>query len=97
MSGQYIDLNHVIEGKDYYKVLNKNTGSKLYVGFAKIVSGFKEPLKIKFTQHDVTKGAKLYTYYDDNRKPNLFTQAFYGGRRSRKASRKMKRRRTYRR
>lgn len=34
MSGEYIDLNHVIPGKDYNKVINKNTGSKLYIGFA---------------------------------------------------------------
>jgi hypothetical protein len=89
MSGQYIDLNHVIEGKDYYKVTNN--GSKSYIGFAKIVSGFREPLKIMFKQDDVTKGAKIYTYYDENRKPNQFTQAFYGGRRSRKALRKRRR------
>lgn len=97
MSGQYIDLNQVVPGKDYYKVTNTITGSKTYVGFAQIVSVGKEPLKIKFTQHDVTMGTKIYTYYDANKKPNLFTQAFYGGRRSRKASRKMKRRRTSRR
>jgi hypothetical protein len=92
MSGQYLDLNHVISGKVYNKITNDKTGAHIFVGVAQIVSKHNEPLRVKFTSGNVTHKPQFFTYYDSNKKPNLFTETFSGGKRTRKMKRRKSRR-----
>jgi len=92
MSGQYLDLNDVISGKVYNKITNEKTGAHTFVGVAQLVSKHKEPLRFKFTSGNVTRKPLFFTYYDSNRNPNLFTETFSGGKRTRKMKRRKSRR-----
>ena len=81
MDRRYLDLNKVIQGKLYNKVTNEHTGAQIFVGIAHIVSKHNEPLRVKFLSGNVTAPPRFFTYYDSNKKPNLFTEAFSGGKR----------------
>ena len=104
MRGQeWVTLDRVIKGRDYYRVTDLDKGTSTFLGTASIIS--ENPLKVKFESGDVTKPPTTLTQeskYRNGQPVMFYTHQTHGGKRtrgskqSRKALHKMKLRHTFR-